>query len=364
LELEMEVNHNKEAAAKQQDLLRKLQATSDEAERKRILDLHTAQMGDLERQHNADKERQMQLLEKKIAARKERRLKVEHAEMAAKEMALLADPSKLAEANKVMVQMKLQVQQEADAARLQLDHEQEATAAAAAMRLQQEFLLESEKKLEEGRLQEKLARAGNDDAARQKLLREHELKLAELEARKAMEKGKADDELQKKLEERRNKKKKVQEQLHQQQIETVAKTSADGVAKELDELQREGMLMVRQEEDAAQAAFDLVEEAQAASAILTQELAERVELECGSEEARFQELLRNGNLSAQEREAMIANHELKLKAINTQVTLPPNPHELLRALRSLEQLATPSRPSCFMLLRAMRILEQLGREGR
>ena len=122
--------------------------------------------------------------------------------------------------------------------------------------------------------------------------------------------------------------------------------------------------MVRQEEDAAQAASDLVEEAEAASAILTQELAERVEQECGSEDARFQELLRNGNLSAQEREAMIANHELKLKAINTQVTLPPNPHELLRALRSLEQLATPSRPSCFMLLRAMRILEQLGREGR
>ncbi len=168
-----------------------------------------------------------------------------------------------------------------------------------AVSFQQEFLLESEKKLEEGRLQEKLARAGNDAAARQKLLPDHELKLAALEAPKAMEKDKADDELQKKLEERRNKKKKVQEQLHQQQIETVAKTSADGVAKELDELQREGMLMVRQEEDAAQAAFDLVEEAQAASAILTQELAERVELECGSEEARFQELLRNGNLSAQ-----------------------------------------------------------------
>jgi hypothetical protein len=164
-----------------------------------------------------------------------------------------------------------------------------------------------------------------------------------------MDKGKADDELQKKLEERRNKTKKMQEQLHLQQIETVAKSAPDGVEKELGELQREGMLMVRQEEDAAQAASDLVEEAEAASAILTQELAERVEQECGSEDARFQELLRNGNLSAQEREAMIANHELKLKAINTQVTLPP---ELLRALRSLEQLAQPfcrAAPCCSIL---------------
>ena len=91
------------------------------------------------------------------------------------------------------------------------------------MSFQQEFLLESEKKLEEGRLQEKLARAGNDAAARQKLLPDHELKLAALEAPKAMEKDKADDELQKKLEELRNKKKKVLEQLHQQQIETDAK---------------------------------------------------------------------------------------------------------------------------------------------
>ena len=63
----------------QQEFEKKLESTSDEAERKRILDMHKVQMDELQKYQDADKQRQMQLLEKELAARKERRLKVEHA---------------------------------------------------------------------------------------------------------------------------------------------------------------------------------------------------------------------------------------------------------------------------------------------
>ena len=48
--------------------------------------------------------------------RKEKRLKVEHAGMVAQELALLADPSKHAEAAKIAVDMQLQVSQASEAA--------------------------------------------------------------------------------------------------------------------------------------------------------------------------------------------------------------------------------------------------------
>jgi len=329
---EVELKHHQEAAIMQQELLKNLESTSDEAERKRILDMHKVQMDELQKHQNADKQRQMQLLEKKLAARKERRLTVEHAEMAAKGIALLDDPSKLAEANKLSLEMEIKVQQEAESARLELEHEQEAAAAAAAMRSQQEFLLASEKKLHEETLQERLAETGTDQAAREKLLREHELKMAEIEARKALEKGKAHEDLQKKLEERRNKKKQMREQLEKQQVEAVANVTPERAEQGLGELTREAMLIIRQEEEAAQLALDLTEEAQGESTILAQELAERVEEERATEAERLHEQLSNDSLSSQEREAMIANHELKLKAIGAQLSMDAAKQQL-----SLEQ---------------------------
>lgn len=64
---EIVVDHGKQSAALQEDLLNGLQNTSDEAERKMLLDAHGKKMDALLQQQEADKRRQMQELQKRMA---------------------------------------------------------------------------------------------------------------------------------------------------------------------------------------------------------------------------------------------------------------------------------------------------------
>jgi len=334
LEQEIGMNHNKEAAVLEQELLAKLDSTTDEEERKRILDTHNAQMEELKMQQAADKERQQVLLDKKLAARKEKRLKVEHAELVAKEMALHAEPCNHAEAIKITMQVELQVQQATEASRLRAEEQQQALAEAAALHSQQELVKESERQFQEAGLKEMLAAAGNDENARARLIKEHELNMAKLTALSSVQKGKVDAELQKKLEERRNKKKKILEQQQAIQDDLMVRVQAhENVAgKELDRLRKDGMLLVRQEEDAAQVAQDLASDAQAQSKILNDELQEKVQAVKETEQQRLTEKLEEGNPSAEERRAMIEKHELEVKAMEMQMAMDASKQHL-----SLEQ---------------------------
>ena len=223
LAMEIDVNHSKEAAVMDHEMLAKLESTDSDAERKRLLDGHARQIDELQKQQAMDKERQLKMLEKKLAARKEKRLQVEHAEMVAKEKALLADPKKHEDAVVAAVELELKVQQEVDAAQVQLELQQQAAAELAAMQKEQALVREYENKLREAALQESIKAAGNDAAARQRLLQEHDFKVGEMEARMAVDKGRAEEDLQRKLEERKRKRKEMLEAQATKQLETVGK---------------------------------------------------------------------------------------------------------------------------------------------
>lgn len=64
---EMVVHHGRQSAALEEELLDRLKSTSDEAERRRLLDSHGEKMDALRQQQEADKRRQMQDLEKRMA---------------------------------------------------------------------------------------------------------------------------------------------------------------------------------------------------------------------------------------------------------------------------------------------------------
>ena len=334
LEQGIGMDHRKAAAVLEQELLTKLDCTADEATRKRILDAHKSQMEELRKQQAADKERQQQHLEKKLGERKQKRLLTEHAEIVAREMALQADPRKHAEALKVAVQVELQVQQAMEAARLKLEQQQQAILETASLSSQQQLVMDSQTLFQEDGLKSRLAAAGNDKNERDRLIQEHEFTMAKFAALNSVQKGKADENLQKKLEERRNKKRKVLEQQQATQDELMARVQADGktAGKELDLLRKDGMLLVRQEEDAAQVAQDLVSDAQAQSKVLNDELQEKVVAAKESQHQRLSEKLSQGDLSADERKAMIEKHELEVRAMELQLQMDAAKQQL-----SLEQ---------------------------
>jgi len=205
-------------AALHELLLTKLDSISDEAQRRVILDAHECALRELEQKQDADKKRQMRQIEEQMTARKVKRLEREHADMVAKELALLADPAQTANALKLAAEMQLKVEHAAAAAALELEAQQEARSAAEELRTEQALLLESDQKLKEAALKESLKASGNDKAARDKLLQQHELSMAQIKAHKAVDKCKADQDLQKRLEDRRNSRKKAQEKLHQEQV--------------------------------------------------------------------------------------------------------------------------------------------------
>ena len=80
------------------------------------------------------------------------------------------------------------MRQEADASRQQLEEQQQAAAETAAQRAQHDLLANYDKKLEEAGLASRLAAAaaGNDTAARARLIAEHELRVAQMDARAAV----------------------------------------------------------------------------------------------------------------------------------------------------------------------------------
>jgi hypothetical protein len=80
------------------------------------------------------------------------------------------------------------VRQEADASRQQLEEQQQAAAETAAQRAQHDLLANYDKKLEEAGLASRLAAAAasNDAAARARLIAEHELRVAQMDARAAV----------------------------------------------------------------------------------------------------------------------------------------------------------------------------------
>ena len=205
-------------AALHEELLTKLDGTSDEAQRKVILEAHQRAQRELEKKQHVDKERQMRQLKEQMAARKKKRLEGEHADMMAKELALLADPAQTDNALKIAVEMQLKVEHSAAAAALELEAQQEASSAAVELRAEYAMLLESDSKLQEAALKESLKVSGNDRAARDKLLQQHELSMAAITARQAIDKCKADQDLEKRLEDRRNGRKKAQQKLHKEQV--------------------------------------------------------------------------------------------------------------------------------------------------
>ena len=123
--------------------------------------------------------------------------------------------------------------------------------------------------------------------------------------------------------------------------------SSEGAGKELDKVRKEKMLIIRQEEDAAQLSADLTDDAQAQSRTLQDELDERVQLAKASAEAHLQEQLK-ADMVAEERKRMIDKHEMDVKAMETQLAL-----DTARQQSGMEQQLAARRA------KKLRIMEQV-----
>ena len=107
------------------------------------------------------------------------------------------------------------------------------------------------------------------------------------------------------------------------------------------------MLIIRQEEDAAQLSADLTDDAQAQSRTLQDELDERVQFAKASAEAHLQEQLK-ADMVAEERKRMIDKHEMDVKAMETQLAL-----DTARQQSGMEQQLAARRA------KKLRIMEQV-----
>lgn len=130
---------------------------------------------------------------------------------------------------------------------------------------------------------------GMDESLRGQMLNQHEVKMRKMEAEAAMSRGKTEDELRHKLAERKIKKRAFLEAQHAKEFEAIQEagpTERAGAEANLDALRGDSGVVIRQEEEAAKVACDLLAEAAAEIRMLKEELKEKAASALQSEAQR------------------------------------------------------------------------------
>lgn len=130
---------------------------------------------------------------------------------------------------------------------------------------------------------------GMDESLRDQMLNQHEVKMRKMEAEAALSRGKTEDELRQKLAERKIKKRAFLEAQHAKEFEAIQEAGPTERAKaeaNLDALRGDSGVVIRQEEEAAKIAYDLLAEAAAEIRMLKEELKEKAASALQSETQR------------------------------------------------------------------------------
>jgi hypothetical protein len=269
-----------------------------------------------------DKARQLHDLEAQLEARRRKKLEKEQKDLHNQELELLADPSTRSDAAAVALSATVAVRQEVDAARmlsalqeqesLEMEHAREqADSAAQAVKAEAQALLQK-------RISHEV-----DDNLRQELLKQHELDLARINAEAAVARGRVEHDLQARLAEKKKKRRDMLDVQHKKENEALkegGKTrTIQEVEAELERLRQESGIAIRQEEEMAKVAYDMLAEAKAEIRALKEELKEKAQETLRSEELRLQDTLANTDVSSEQREKLLREHEDDVRRIKSQL---------------------------------------------
>ncbi|KAJ1479737.1 hypothetical protein T484DRAFT_1813260, partial [Baffinella frigidus] len=196
LEMTIEMENSMQLADLEQQKLTALENAGDDDERAVLIARHEQDKQALAEQLELDKQRQVRDLEQRLIEKKNRKLKLEQADLLAKESELLKDPATFAQADMVALEAESAVRREAEAARM-----------AQALRSQDEADLHAV-------VEQRAASRMEISAEARGLMKEHEMRMARMEAEAAVTLGKAEDDLKARLAERRAKKEEFLAQQH------------------------------------------------------------------------------------------------------------------------------------------------------
>ena len=292
-----------------------LAAEPDAPARAALMAGHEAEKQSLEAQLLRDRDRRERELEAQLAARKEMR-RQEHNALLAREATLLQDPTTFADADRVALDAERVVRQEAEAARL-----------AHALRAQDEADVHAVQAQREAANNETRADAqvalnkaldGANDEERKALLREHEEKLARMAGEATVAKGRADEDLQVRLRERRAKKQAFLSAQHAAETQSAAGAANRSAAELVVENTRKILATaLRQEDELAKAAESAVEELQAEVRALRDEIKRKAAVQLEAERESRAEI--EASAPDAEREALLASHDRNAAALAAQL---------------------------------------------
>ena len=323
LEIEMELKKNRAIEEAKLELSKQLQRDDlSDDERKRLIAEYESNLSFLNESQNADKARQMRDLEARLEARRKKKLDQEQKALHNQELELVNDPSKVKDAGLLAVNADAAVRREVDEARMSLALQEQAEVEVAQVRQHNEDasnLLQSQDVAERDKI---TSDTHLDEDERARLLREHEIKMAKMSADVAMKRNQADDDLKARLDEKRKKKKALLEgrrAAEEALLSNAKPEDVEDVLGKIEQSRQESALVIRQEEEMAQVASDLLAEAQAEIRMLREELREKEQTVLKGEQARFEDDLNMTDLSGEERERLLKKHDEQCRLLEAQM---------------------------------------------
>lgn len=335
LQIDMELKRSKVIDDAKAELATMLQQDLSDEERERLLSEHESKLKFLMQTQDADQARQMRNLEARLEARRKKKLEIEQAGLHKQELELREDPLKDKEADFIAINASAAVRREVDEARMTTALQEQAEVEVQQARQKHENasqLLQAQATAERERI---MSDKSLDDNERARLLKEHEKNVARMEAEAALARGKADDDLQARLEEKRRKKREFLEAKRSEE-ELILKSSTPGESNEsvLDKIEKsrqESAVAIRQEEELAQVSSDLLAQAQAEIRMLREELKSKAQQMISGQTARLEDALLEADHSSEEREKLLKRHEEACRHMKAQTAA-----EEARQVASLE----------------------------
>jgi hypothetical protein len=270
----------------------------------------------------ADKARQMRDLDSRLELRRKKKLEQELAVLHKKELELLDDPTKLREAKLVAMNASVAVQQEVDEARMVAALQEQADVEMKQTSQQHENAvktIEAQAKAEHDKIQS----TAMDNDARNRLLKQYDIDAAKMEGTAALARGKAEDDLQVRLAEKRRKKHEFLAEKAKEEIAIVLPSSEEDnpedVMARIESLRQESSVAIWQEEDLANVSSDLLQEAQAEIRMLWDELKEKALNMIQGENARFEDDMTLVDASGEESEILLKRNNEELCSMTAQM---------------------------------------------
>ncbi len=301
---EINLSINKATAEKEVELLAKLEAVDNDSERARLLKMHESEMASLKQQLQIDQQRQLCVLDQRRRERKLRKIDQTLGQMHEEQLNLISSPESAREAELIGLKLDVFLKQEVGAAQLNTAIVEQNSME---MRVLQENLASKQSAVVasanadfEVRLQ------GKDEDERDRLLAQHEVDLARIRAEGTISNAKAEDELHRLIQERKEKKRKRLEQQFVREIELLAGANdKESAVRAMEHVVLETSVEIEHEKKAAKLLFNIMCESQSEVKLLKQEMSEKSAQIIQNEEGRLAYDIAKLDLASSERQILL-----------------------------------------------------------